>query len=57
MRELKVNEIQEVNGGHPVIVAIVVVKVAQKLAPAARAAATAAAAFIAGAVGYDLGQS
>ena len=57
MRELNVSEMEEVNGGNPVVVAIVVVKVGQKLAPAVKAAFTAAAAFIAGAAGNDLGKS
>ena len=56
MRELNVNEIKDVNGGNPVVVAIVAVKVGKILAPAVKAGALAAAATIAGVLGYDLGQ-
>ncbi|NMP31795.1 hypothetical protein HII17_09485 [Thalassotalea sp. M1531] len=55
MRELSVNEIKEVSGGINPAVVIVAVKVAQKLAPVVKAAATAAASYIAGSVGYELG--
>lgn len=36
MRELNVNEIKEVNGGNPLVVAIVVVKVGQQLLKVAK---------------------
>jgi hypothetical protein len=57
MRELNVNEMEEVNGGNLVVVAIVVVKVAQKLAPALKAGATAALSAVAASFGYDLGRN
>ena len=53
MRELSVNEIKEVNGGNPVVVAIVAVKVGQKIARVAKNKKVQAA--VAGAVGAVIG--
>lgn len=52
MRDLTLNEVQEVNGGNPIIAAMIAVRLGQLAAPYAVAAARAAAAYI----GAELGE-
>ena len=56
MRELSVNEVNEVHGGNPAVV-ILIVRVAKVASPYVKTAIVTAAATIAGAAGYDKGSS